>query len=302
MYYKNPIRHGFTNSMRKLTVICIFITQVLLLQAQTRVSIYELGDSITDFNTNFKNLLANWTVDNIANANSYELVNYSCIDTISDSTSFNYYRNYFSGIEPIFSSISHRSHTNTNGKKVSEFYIKPGFIHNEIFDQRGLPPAIRELFSEEFKLQAQDILTRDFNIDTTSLYRYYYEENTIDTMITLRGHFVGYGIEKRGVILNTVSPDSISKNYIDVIIKKEKSFDELTSNEKRSLLLEQLLTERTSKQLMFNRAIKIGDKVFVIDFIYKDKRYRNYVICNAENKKVILDYFFSGIMLEPKNN
>lgn len=288
--------------MRKLTVICIFITQVLFLQAQTRVSIYELGDSITDFNTNFENLVANWTSDNITNANSYELVNYSCIDTISDSTSFNYYRNYFSGIEPIFSSTSGRSHTNTNGEKVSDFFIKPGFIHNEIFDQRGLPQPVRELFTEEFKLKAKNILTRDFNIDTTSLYRYYYEENTIDTMITLGRHFNGYGIEKRGVILNTVSPDSISENYIDVIIKRVKSFDELTSNEKRSLLLEQLLTERTSKQLMFNRDIKIGDKVFAIDFKYKDKAYRNVLICNAENKKVILDYFFSAIRLESKHN
>jgi len=302
MNLKNPTRHGLKILMRKLTVICILITQVLLLQAQKRVSIYELGDSITDFDTNFRNLFANWTFDNITNANSYELLNYSCIDTISDSTSFNYYRNYFSGIEPIFSSTSRRSHTNTNGEKVSEFYIKPGFIHNEIFDQRGLPPSIRELFTEEFKLKAQDILTRNFNIDTTSLYRYCYEENTIDTMITLGRHFNVYGIEKRSVILNTVSPDSISENYVDVIIKKEKSFDELTSAEKRSLLLEQLLTERTSKQLMFNREIKIGDKVFVIDFKYNDKPYRNYVICNAENKKVILDYFFSGIMLESKNN
>lgn len=284
--------------MRKLTLICILITHFSFLQAQTRIPIYELGDSITDFDTNFKNLFANWTFDNITNADSYELLNYSCIDTISNSTIFNYYRNYFSGIEPIFSSTSGRRHTNTNGKQVSEFYIKPGFLYQEYFDPRGFPPAIRELFTEEFKLKAQEILTRDFNIDTISLYHYCYEENSIDTMITSGPHFNVYGIEKRDVISNTFSPDSISENYIDVIIKKKKSFDALTPCEKRSLMIEQLLSERTGRQLMFNKDIKIGDKVYVIDFKYNDKPYNNYVICNAENKKVVLDYFFSGIMLE----
>jgi len=100
-------------------------------------------------------------------------------------------------------------------------------------------------------------------------------------------------------IYNAASPDSISKNYIDIIIKKERKAEELSICELRNLLLEQMLIERVESQLFFNEQVRIGDKVYLIKFTYNGKFYSNYVVCSAESKKVIVDYFFKGIMIEP---
>ena len=87
-------------------MLILLIIQASFLNAQSRssidetsLSIYEYGDSITDCKTNFINLFANWTSQNITNADSYKLLKYSFVETISDSLRFNFYRNYFSGSE-----------------------------------------------------------------------------------------------------------------------------------------------------------------------------------------------------------
>lgn len=66
------------------------------------VSIYEYGENITSYETNFKNLLNNWKTENITNANEYEFVNISFVESISDSIRYIYYRNYFSGGGSLF--------------------------------------------------------------------------------------------------------------------------------------------------------------------------------------------------------
>ncbi len=77
------------------------------------VSIYEYGENITSYETNFKNLLNNWKTENITNANEYEFVNISFVESISDSIRYIYYRNYFSGGEPVYSSIKSNRGTGT---------------------------------------------------------------------------------------------------------------------------------------------------------------------------------------------
>lgn len=288
--------------MRNLILICLFLTQLIFSYGQNKISIYELGDSIINCETNFKNLFNNWTSENVTNADSYKLHKYSLVETIIDSTRLNYYRNYFSGVEPIYSSTQGKSGENSSGQRFREFYIKPGFIHKEIYDQRGLPEKIREIFSEEFKLKAMDILTQEVNIDTINLNYYFYEKNKIDTIINLGSHFNVYSVRKSFSNHKGASPDSISKNYIDIFIKGEKSMEDLKTDEKKALILEQLLIERINKQLLFNEQVQIGDKVYVVDFEYNGKLFHNYVICSGENKKVAMDYFFRNISLESKNN
>ena len=283
--------------MRTILLVWCLIMQVSFLHGQRTVSIYELGDSITDCETNFKNLFANWTSHNITNASSYNLLKYSYVETITDSTRFNYYRNYFSGIEPVYRSGASRYQSSSNGGDIREFFIKPGFIYGEYFDQRGLPPAAREIFTDEFISKAKGILMSDFNIDTISLNHYFYEENKIDTVIKFGPNSNGYSITNHSLWSKGASSDTISKNYIDVFIKGTKSIQELTNSEKRPLMLEQLHIERITKQLAFNQQVHIGDKVYVVDFEYNRKLFRNYIICSAENKKVVMDYFFNGIML-----
>ena len=94
--------------------------------------------------------------------------------------------------------------------------------------------------------------------------------------------------------------DSLSKNYIDVYIKNQKNPDDLLIEEVRELLLEELLTGRIIKQIDFNKRVEIGDKIFLIKFKHKERRYNekvynNYIICNSETNKVVMDYFFLGI-------
>jgi hypothetical protein len=295
-------KHFKKIKMKNLALVWLLIIQVSFLHGQNSVSIYELGDSITDCETNFKNLFVNWTFRNVTNADSYNLLKYSYVETITDSIKFNFYRNYFSGIEPIFSSVSHKKGEIGRGERIYEFYIKPGFIHQEIFDQRGLSPEIREIFTEEFTAKAKDILTRDINIDTISLNYYFYEKNKIDTIIKLCPNFNVYNVRKTYLGSKGASPDSISKNYIDIFIKRAKSVDELKNSEKRPLILEQLLIERINKQLLFNQQVHIGDKVYVIDFEYNGKLFSDYVICDVENKRVVIDYFFKGIILESERD
>jgi hypothetical protein len=287
-----------TNRMRTLLIACLFSLQVVFSYGQKRISIYELGDSLIDCETNFRNLFSNWTSENVTNANSYKLLKYSFVETITDSTRFKYYRNYFSGVEPIYSSTKGISKESSNGQRTNEFYIKPGFIHKEIFDQRGIPEKHRELFSEEFKLKAMTILTQKINIDTMNLNYYSYEMNGVDKLLTLGHDFNVYSVRN----LKGASLDSISKNYIDIFIKGEKSIEDLNIKEKRSLMLEQFIIERINNQLLFNKHVQIGDKVYIVDFEYDEQLFTNYVICSAENKKVIMDYFFSEIRLELENN
>ena len=260
--------------------------------------IYEVGDSITTCESNFKNLLNNWTEKNIANAGEYGFFDYSFVETITDSAKFNYYRNYFSGIEPVYSAIRNMFEEDSKGLKRSGFFIRPGFIHHEIYDTRGLTESAKMILTEDFRQKAKRILTQDFNIDTMNLNYYSCEYSRIDTIVELGPSFNSYGTERHYSSYNAASPDSISKNYIDIIIKKERKAEELSICELRNLLLEQILIERVNCQLFFNEQVSIGDKVYLIKFAYNGKFYSNYVVCSAESKKVIVDYFFKGIMIE----
>ena len=189
-----------------------------------------------------------------------------------------------------------------NGKSYYEFYIVPGFIHQEIYDPRGLSPETREIFSKDFKSQAINILSQDINIDTMKLNYYFFERHQTDTTREWSSDFNAYGVSNRVISDRGASPDSISRNYIAVCIEGTKRIEELSVSEKRSLILEQLLIERINKQLFFNEQVHIGDKVYVVDLRYNDKPLQIFVICSAESKKVVLDYFFSNINANHSNS
>ena len=286
--------------MRTVIISLILSIQVTSFYCQERPSIYELGNPIVNCETNFKNLFKNWTNQHIKNAESYDLLKYSLVETITDSNRFNYYRNYFSGIEPVGSSIRARSGGSSNGERFHEFYIEPSYIYTEVFDQRGLPAEARKLFTDEFKAKAIEILTREINIDTMNLKHYSYEKIKIDT--TRGPDFKVTGTQKNFMGSKVTSPDSISKNYIDVFVTRKKSMEDFKICEKRILILEDFLIQRIRRQTYFNELVNIGDKVYVIDFEYNNRRFSSYVICSAENNKVVLDYFFLSVQLDLEDN
>ena len=287
------------NAMRTIIIILLLSIQVASSYCQKSPSIYELGNPIVSCETNFKNLFKNWTTEHITNAKSYDLLNYSLVETITDSIRFNYYRNYFSGVEPVGSSVRARS-GGSNGETFHEFYIEPGYMHGEVFDQRGLPLEARKLFTDEFKTKAIDILTREINIDTMNLKHYSYEKIKIDT---IRGpDYKVTGAQKSFMGSKVASPDSISKKYIDICVTKEKSMEDLEICDKRALILEEFLIQRIGRQTYFNELVNIGDKVYVVDFEYNHRPFSSYVICSGQNNKVVLDYFFLRVQLNLEDN
>lgn len=263
-----------------------------------RVSIYEYGTSLSSCETNFKNLLNNWHPDLVTNADEYDTLYYSFYETIADSARYNYYRNYFTSGEAVGSNITTQGRI-VNGRESNELYIKPGYYHSGFYDLNELPKNSREIFSEEFARQAQELLIREFNIDTIDIEYAFYE---MDSTIFNNDVWGGYSSQYIHHKYHLASTEPISKNYIDIHVKKEKSFDDLSIEEKRAFLLEELLIERIGLQVMFNQVAQIGDKVYIVTFRYSGKPYQVYVVCNPESKQVVWDNFFNKIYIDTKNH
>ncbi|WP_159523827.1 hypothetical protein [Sunxiuqinia indica] len=60
-------------------------------QHKPSLNIYEFGEPLTTCEMNFKNLFNNWNNDNITNADDFTLVNYSFVETITDTSSIELY-------------------------------------------------------------------------------------------------------------------------------------------------------------------------------------------------------------------
>ncbi len=104
-----------------------------------------------------------------------------------------------------------------------------------------------------------------------------------------------YAIESQIQNYNITSLNPISQNYIDLCVNNTKTISDLSIDEARDFVLEYLLIDRISRQIYFNEMVKLGDKVFAMNFNYQGDRYTNYIICSYETKKVIWDYFFNKI-------
>jgi len=283
------------------------------------VSIYEMGEPISNCEKNMKNLLKNWVPEKIVNANEYEFLEWSFVETISDSSRYVYYRNYFSSDEPVYNSVTRKSgYSYPHGKEYDSLWVYPGFLHPEYHDTRGLPDKTKEIFSEDFRLKAMDIISKKVNIDTMQLrYHSYLQTDSVvekvgkktTPTVTVIGAgakvFEGGNVNVSGggnahkswrtVSYDIATTGSLSKNYVDVYITNQKSPNDLSIEEIRELILEELLIEHIIKQIDFNKRVEIGDKVFLIKFKHKEKIYNNFIICNFETNKVVMDYFFLGI-------
>jgi len=71
--------------------------------------------------------------------------------------------------------------------------------------------------------------------------------------------------------------------------------DSLSDEDFKKFVIESLRTERMITYDCFKKLIKMGDLVYVIHFRYNGKLYSDYVICDPDSKKVILDHFFGSI-------
>lgn len=288
--------------MRKTsTIIILIMLQLIKIYGQKTVCIYEIGDSIVNYETNFENLLNNWKSNNITNANEYSRLRYAYVETITDSVRYNHYRNYYSGAEILFSAI-HSESGEKDGKRYRRLIIKPGYSHSEFYDTRGMTESQKMILSEDFRQKAIAVLTRDMDVDKMNLKYFSHEIHKKDTIRGSKQSLSRYkSISEYSSLHNVASPDSISANYIDVFVLGKKKIEQLDTIEIRRLLLEQLLIERTQYQLFFNRQVQLNDKVYAVQFEFNGKPYTTYVVCSGKTKKVVMDYFFKNINVEQSN-
>jgi len=312
---------------RKLLFILLFIS--IGAHSQTKpdsitnlilgnpIPIYEFGMPLTSCETNFENLFKNWNPGNVTNAREYELLDFSFVETIADSVKYSYYRNYFSGGEPVYCSVASFSSSSSklkklNGKiyneetEISERFIRPGYIRPELFDQRGLPAEAKEILSEEFVQQARELLMREINIDTLNLKFIAGEISRNDTIKSTSGSvkLIRFAHSSYGF----VSTDSISQDYVEMFLKSDQdnsfpkgnNYNDLTTQKRRALALEELLIWRITSQVSFNKLVHFGDKVYVVRFRYHGAMFSVYVVCNPETKKVVMDTFFKNITIRTR--
>ena len=287
------------NMKKKTTISLLLLLIAICMYGQKSGPIYEIGDSIANCETNFENLVNNWTNDNVTNAYEYKLFRYAFVETITDSVRYKYYRNYFSGDKMLSCSTSGNS-GETNGRKYHTFYIRPEYAtHREFNDTSNMTEKQKTILSDDFRQKARELSTRDLDVDKMTLKHYRYEYHKADTVWQEADHKSISSISNRSNSHDIAYPDSISANYIDFRVFGKNFYDQSDDiTEIRRLILEDLLVSRIQLQLSFNQAVQLSDKVYAVRFEYLGKLYTNYVICSAKTNKVVLDYFFKGINAE----
>ncbi|MDN3668271.1 hypothetical protein QWY93_02875 [Echinicola jeungdonensis] len=290
------------------TFFLVFISFLLFNSAfaqmnvpEKEVPIYEFGKPVEDFETNFENLFHNWTTENVTNADDFQLLKYELVETINDEKAYQVYRNYFSGRKAVFSSTSGSSggHIDSTGQLVeySELYIEPGYRGHEIIDYSRLPDKLQKALNKEFIQELEEVKSKPLSIDSLDLNYYSYSFSKTDTVVDNDkfNDFNTVGIIHSHYGQEVYTTGKLSQNFMDVKIKKRKRITDLDVEEIRDLILEEEKTRRIGYQVRFNEKVSMGDKVYVVIFRYKNNLFSNYVICDSESKKVVMDYLFKSI-------
>ncbi len=255
-------------------------------------SLYEYGDSIINYETNFKNLFNNWNKDNISNADEFELLSYSLVETISTNKVLSYYKNYFSSDKVLRSLTTKLSVQNKFGR-YRECIVEAGHLFQEYEDTTKLTLELKEIMTKAFKKRIKTVVAEEIQIDSSTLYNYNYEYSTVDTIKTISKSI----IRKNSITSHIITDSILSKECEDVMTGK-KRMDEISVTDRQHLFLEELKSHRLIMQKEFNDKVNLGDVVYVINFRYLDEFYANYVVCSHKTKEVVLDYFFMNINIE----
>ncbi|MFB6341275.1 hypothetical protein ACE1ET_06115 [Saccharicrinis sp. FJH62] len=279
------------NRFSKYTLLLLILLFTANLYGQ-KYCIYEFGDSVVNYETNFKNLFENWKPNHITNADDYALLSFSYVETISSPIVLHYYRNYFSGDQLITSSKFKKSVSN-QFENHHEFYIQPSYLSQSFVDTTRMSVESKRIFTSDFTKQINQLMSAEINIDSSNIYKYNYEYTKVDTIITSNSQ----KNKTSSTFSHIISENKLSNSCGD-FMSGEKRFSEISDTEQQQLLLAELKTQRLIMQKAFNDIVELGDVVYVVNFRYFDKFYSNYVVCSKKTKEVILDYFFMGINIE----
>ena len=269
-----------------IVAYCQVVSSTLSGSNQKDVSIYEYGDSLTSCETNFENLMRNWNNGPITNKDHYHFGDYYFFETISDSATYKYYRNYFSGLDVVTNAFSSSGSTSYNGKEWEtshDYYLNPYKREWILLDEIPVETKIKalKLFNTELEL----------NADTSKIKTVFRETNK--TIEEIKDCNSSYSDESEIEIW--AYSDSETKETIDSVFLNNLSFEDLDIQTQEEIQIKLFTRMRVEMQKHFNEKVHIGDKVYVVPFKFNVFEYKAVVICNPQSKKVVMDSFFKGI-------
>jgi len=270
-----------------IVAYCQVVSSTLSGSNPKDVSIYEYGDSLTSCETNFENLMRNWNNGPITNKDQYKFGDYYFFETISDSATYKYYRNYFSGLDVVVHTFSTSGSISYNGKEWEtshDYYLNP-YKQEWILLNKKMPLEtkikILKLFNTELEL----------NADTSKIKTVFRETNkTIEEI-----QDCNYSYSDESEIEIWAYSDSETKETIDSVFLNNLSFEDLDIQTQEEMRIKLFSRTRIEMQKHFNEKVHIGDKVYVVPFIFGLIEFKIVVICNPQSKKVVMDSFFKNV-------
>ena len=269
-----------------IVAYCQVVSSTLSGSNPKDVSIYEYGDSLTSCETNFENLMRNWNNGPITNKDQYKFGDYYFFETISDSATYKYYRNYFSGLDVVVHTFSTSGSISYNGKEWEtshDYYLNPYKQEWILLNKMPLETKIKilKLFNTELEL----------NADTSKIKTVFRETNkTIEEI-----QDCNYSYSDESEIEIWAYSDSETKETIDSVFLNNLSFDDLDIQTQEEMRIKLFSRTRIEMQKHFNEKVHIGDKVYVVPFIFGLIEFKIVVICNPQSKKVVMDSFFKNV-------
>jgi hypothetical protein len=269
-----------------IVAYCQVVSSTLSGSNPKDVSIYEYGDSLTSCETNFENLMRNWNNGPITNKDQYKFGDYYFFETISDSATYKYYRNYFSGLDVVVHTFSTSGSISYNGKEWEtshDYYLNPYKREWILLDKIPVETKIKalKLFNTELEL----------NADTSKIKTVFRETNkTIEEI-----QDCNYSYSDESEIEIWAYSDSETKETIDSVFLNNLSFDDLDIQTQEEMRIKLFSRTRIEMQKHFNEKVHIGDKVYVVPFIFGLIEFKIVVICNPQSKKVVMDSFFKNV-------
>lgn len=154
--------------MKKLQITAILLFNLVISASgadaknQIQVSFYEIGDSIVNYDTSFKNLFHNWTTDKLTNAADYKLLNYTFLETINDSTVLDLYVRLMTSNKMFGLSSKKSESTSMNGVTENKYTVEPNlFSVDSLFTVKN--QRLRKLYEDrKFLLEILRITSDDF--------------------------------------------------------------------------------------------------------------------------------------------
>ncbi len=269
-----------------IVAYCQVVSSTLSGSNPKDVSIYEYGDSLTSCETNFENLMRNWNNGPITNKDQYKFGDYYFFETISDSATYKYYRNYFSGLDVVVHTFSTSGSISYNGKEWEtshDYYLYPYKQEWILLNKMPLETKIKilKLFNTELEL----------NADTSKIKTVFRETNkTIEEI-----QDCNYSYSDESEIEIWAYSDSETKETIDSVFLNNLSFEDLDIQTQEEIQIKLFTRMRVEMQKHFNEKVHIGDKFYVVPFIFGLIEFKIVVICNPQSKKVVMDSFFKNV-------